>query len=136
MLFLIKNDSKHYAYDSSSGACIPLTSLQSKICEYIDFPPKPVCPTSVRYALAKYDVADVRRAYSFICDLYEKKLICGDNTSKAAKLLLSGECSFMSEELAKAAIEKIHEEIGSDANIVLVGSCSFSATLEEIIKKQ
>lgn len=136
MLLFIKNDSKHYAYDTSSGACIPLTSLQSKICEYIDLPPKPICPTSVRYALAKYDVADVRRAYSFIYGLYEKKLICGkDVAAETAKLLLSGEYSFVSEELARAAIEKVYECMGSDTKIALVGSCSFAAVLEEIIKK-
>lgn len=134
MLFLIKNDSKKYAYDSVSGACIPLTSLQSKIYENIDFPLKPVCPTSIRYALAKYDAGDVRRAYSFIYGLYEKNLINDSGDKENASLLLCGEYSFPSEELAKTAINEIYEKFGQNAKISFCGTCGFASKLENIIK--
>ncbi len=92
MITFLEKENKKYLYDSASGACVPLSSLQFKVAELLDFPLKPVCPTSVRYSLAKYESSDVKRAYAFLYDLFEKGIIGGESAEK--KILTEGQYAF------------------------------------------
>lgn len=69
MLILFRHNAKKYAYDTASGALIPLTALAKRMLEAIEPPLGAVCPTALRYELAKYDSADVEETYA---ELYDK----------------------------------------------------------------
>ena len=69
MLILFRHNAKKYAYDTVSGALVPLTALAKRMLEAIEPPLGAVCPTALRYELAKYDSADVEETYA---DIYEK----------------------------------------------------------------
>ena len=69
MLVLFRHNAKKYAYDTVGGSLTPLTALQYRMLEALEPPMPPVCPTALRYELAKYDAADVEEAYD---ELYEK----------------------------------------------------------------
>ena len=69
MLILFRHNAKKYAYDTVAGSITPLTALAWRMLEAAEPPLTPVCPTALRYELAKYDSADVEEAYA---ELYEK----------------------------------------------------------------
>ena len=69
MLILFKHGPKKYAYDTVSGSLTPLTALAKRMLEATEVPMPPVCPTALRYELAKYDSADVEETYE---ELYQK----------------------------------------------------------------
>ena len=131
MLILLKHDTKKYAYDTKSGAAVPLSSLQYKVAENVDLPLKPVCPTTLRYQLAKYDSGDVKRAYDYIFRLYESKII-NEETGTPVNLLLSGEHSIASAELAKVIIEAVRERIG-DVKIDIIGESDISEEIKSYL---
>ena len=133
MLILLKHDTKKYAYDTKSGAAVPLSSLQYKVAENVDLPLKPVCPTTLRYQLAKYDSADVKRAYAYLYELYESKIINEDTDDNTANLLLVGEYGVGSAELGKEMIDTIRGRMGNDTQINLIGDCDFSEEIKSYI---
>ena len=69
MLILFKHGPKKYAYDTVSGTLLPLTALAKRMLEATEVPMPPVCPTALRYELAKYDSADVEETYD---ELYRR----------------------------------------------------------------
>ena len=69
MLVLFRHNAKKYAYDTVSGSLTVLTALEYRMLEAIQPPMPPVCPTALRYELAKFDSADVEYAYD---GLFEK----------------------------------------------------------------
>ncbi len=69
MLILFRHNAKKYAYDTASGALVTLTALGRRMLEALTPPMGSVCPTALRYELAKYDSADVEETYAM---LYEK----------------------------------------------------------------
>ena len=69
MLILFRHNAKKIAYDTVSGSLTPLSALTWRMLEAAQPPLGPVCPTALRYELAKYDSADVEEAYDA---LYEK----------------------------------------------------------------
>ena len=75
MLYTLKYAGKKYAYDSASGALIQLNALQFKMLGAILPPLTTVCPTSLRYELAKFDSMDVEEAYDYIYSLFKDGLI-------------------------------------------------------------
>ena len=132
MLILLKHDAKKYAYDTKSGAAVCLSSLQYKVAENIDFPLSPVCPTALRYQLAKYDSNDVKKAYSYLYELYKAKTI-GEEDDSVANILLEGEYAVFSAELGKAIIDAVRERRGNDTQINLIGYCDFSEEIKSYI---
>lgn len=52
------------------GENIALTSVEKKMLVKIDLPLDEVCPTSLRYEMAKYDSELVKSAYAKIYKLY------------------------------------------------------------------
>lgn len=69
MLVLFRHNAKKYAYDTVCGSLTVLTALEYRVLEAMQPPMPPVCPTALRYELAKYDSADVEYAYD---GLFEK----------------------------------------------------------------
>ena len=69
MLILFRHNAKKYAYDTVCGSLSVLTALEHRMLEAITPPMSPICPTALRYELAKYDSADVEENYDA---LYEK----------------------------------------------------------------
>ena len=121
MLYTLKSSGKKYAYDSGSGAVIQLNALQFKMLGAILPPLTSVCPTSLRYELAKFDSMDVEEAYEYIyslaCDglIYKEsegtvKIITeGDNA--CSDLALAGELIALA--FADAAKEFKFEIVGN-----------------------
>lgn len=57
------------------GQSLPLTSLQKKMLPVLLLPMDKVCPTALRYALAKYDAGAVAEAYEGLYQLFEQDLL-------------------------------------------------------------
>lgn len=69
MLILFRHNARKYAYDTVCGSLTVLTALEYRMLEAIQLPMAPICPTTLRYELAKFDSADVEDAYD---GLYQK----------------------------------------------------------------
>lgn len=101
MLYTLRSSGKKYAYDSASGAVIQLNALQFKMLGAIIPPLTAVCPTSLRYELAKFDSMDVEETYESIyalaCDglLYKEDdgviRISTEGENACADVALAGE---------------------------------------------
>lgn len=128
MIILFKHDTKKYVYDSASGALIPLSALQYKVAENIDFPMTSFCPTALRYQLAKYDANDVKQAYSYLYALYSDGII--GKESDGASMLLEGEFSVPTKELACAVVSELRSLGISADEISLSGSCDFADAIK------
>ncbi len=57
------------------GKNLSLTALQKKMLPALTLPLSEDCPTSLRYALAKYDASAVAEAYEALYELYQKDLL-------------------------------------------------------------
>lgn len=124
MLYTLKSSGKKYAYDSTSGAVIQLNALQFKMLGAIVPPLTQVCPTSLRYELAKFDSMDVEEAYEYIyslsCDglIYKeddgKVRIVTEGENACADLALAGELIALA--FADAPAEFGFEVIGNALN--------------------
>lgn len=73
MLILFRHNAKKYAYDTVCGALHTVTALEYRMLEAIQLPMNPICPTALRYELAKYDSEDVADCY----DALYKKAVDG-----------------------------------------------------------
>jgi hypothetical protein len=69
MLALFRYNGKKYTWDTVSGALSTVSGLQYRMLEAISPPMEPVCPTALRYELAKFSSDAVEQAYD---ELYEK----------------------------------------------------------------
>ena len=130
MLILFKHETKKYAYDTCSGAVIPLSSLQYKVAENIELPMAKLCPTALRYQLAKYDANDVRQAYSFLYSLYSEGLI--SEKTDGIKLRLEGDYSLTYFELGATVIGEIRA-LGISQEIEFIGHSPILEKLKTII---
>ena len=75
MIHYWKSGKQKLVYDTASGAIIPLTSLEYKMVQAILPPLSPLCPSSLRYELAKFDSADVEEAYDRIYCLFQDGIL-------------------------------------------------------------
>lgn len=91
MLHYWKSGKQKIAYDTASGAIVPLTSLEYKMIQAITPPLAPLCPSSLRYELAKYDSADVEEAYTRIYDLFSHGVIFSDAAVSRPRIRIGGE---------------------------------------------
>lgn len=57
------------------GADITLSALQRKMLPALTLPMSEECPTSLRYALAKFDAGAVAEAYQKLYELFDKDLL-------------------------------------------------------------
>ena len=64
MLYTYKLGSKHIAFDSDKLKIFALSELEWQISDFVKDDMPPVCPSALRYALAKYDSAAIDAAYA------------------------------------------------------------------------
>ena len=82
MLHCWKSGKQKLVYDTASGAIVSLTSLEYKMIQAITPPLSPLCPSSLRYELAKYDSADVEEAYEHIYALSHTGILFAEDIGK------------------------------------------------------
>ena len=97
MVHIFKTNGRKIAYDTTSGAFVGLSSLANKMMGALTAPLPPVCPTSLRYELAKYDSGDVSETYKQLYRLFEEGLLFCEEKDGAC-ILLEGEYAPKSEE--------------------------------------
>ena len=108
MLHYWKSGKKKVAYDTVSGAVIPMTSLEYKMIQAITPPLSPMCPSSLRYELAKFDSADVEEAYSRIYGLFVHGILFGASDNPVPKICIGGEYGLNdADELAREVISRL-----------------------------
>jgi hypothetical protein len=90
MLYYWKSGKKKIAYDTVSGAVISLTSLEYKMIQAITPPLSPLCPSSLRYELAKFDSADVEEAYGNLYELFSRGILWGVSADSMPKICIGG----------------------------------------------
>ncbi|MBR6727056.1 MAG: hypothetical protein IKM08_02580 [Clostridia bacterium] len=69
MLVLFRHNGRKYAWDTVAGSLSALSALELRMLEALTPPMTPVCPTALRYELAKYSSDAVEESYDA---LYEK----------------------------------------------------------------
>ena len=111
MLHCWKSGKQKIAYDTASGAVISLTSLKYKMLQAITPPLSPMCPSSLRYELAKFDSADVEEAYTEIYALYTRGILFAQADNASAKICIGGEYGLHdADDLAKEVLSKLGNE--------------------------
>ncbi len=105
MVYTLKFAGKKYAYDSATGATVALPSLLYKMVEALEPPLATLCPTSLRYELAKYDSNDVSNAYDCILEYAENGLLYGEEDG-VIRLMCEGEYAPANEQLATELLTK------------------------------
>ncbi len=99
MLYTVKNEGKKYAYDSASGAVLPLNNLKFKMLNAIIPPISQASLTSLRYELAKFDSGEVSDAFDEILALAKDGVLYAAEDA-TVRLRASGEYACESESLA------------------------------------
>ncbi len=121
MIYTLKFEGKKYAYDSATGATIALTSLPFKMVEALEPPLEPLCPTSLRYELAKFDSNDVSEAYEVILKYAEEGALYGEEDG-TVRLMCDGEYAPISEQLAIELLTQAFADCGSTIRFVAIGT--------------
>lgn len=121
MLYTLKSAGKKYAYDSTSGAVIQLNALQFKMLGAIVPPLTPVCPTSLRYELAKFDSMDVEEAYEYIYSLSRDGLLYKEDDGKV-RIITEGENACADTALAGELIALAFADTPAEFNFEVIGS--------------
>lgn len=83
MLHIFKLNGHRTAYDCSQRKAYPLSALAMKILDTVTPPLTPDCPSSLRYALAKFDSHDLADAYAEVYALYEAGLLFSEGNAEA-----------------------------------------------------
>ena len=121
MLYTVRSAGKKYAYDSASGAVIQLNALQFKMLGAIVPPLTAVCPTSLRYELAKFDSMDVEEAYGQIYELATSGLIYNEDDGKI-RIATEGENACTDTALAGELIALAFANAPAEFSFEVVGS--------------
>ena len=133
MLYTVKIPGKKLAYDSASGAVIRTSALEYKMIGALDAPLVPVCQTSLRYELAKFDSETVSEAYEKLYGLQEKGILFAKENG-AVNLRLDGEFSPDDDEEIDALLSAASE--CKEKKLLLVGgNKSRAEKVREIAKK-
>jgi hypothetical protein len=78
---------KRYLYDTVCGGICEVSRLQKEMLPYVQKLERPipdVCPTALRYSLAKYEVSAINEAYDSLLDMIRSGLITIDDEGRAA----------------------------------------------------
>lgn len=70
MLITIPTRRRPCLWNPADGSLTRLSELEAAILAEVKTPTAPACPTSVRYAVAKYDSAEVDEAYADLRALF------------------------------------------------------------------
>ncbi len=120
MIYTLKFEGKKYAYDTASGAVVPLASLPFKMVEALEGPLEPLCPTSLRYELAKYDSMDVSEAYDAILEYAENDLLYVHDDG-VIRLMSDGEYAPIGDRLATELLTLAFAACDKDICFVALG---------------
>lgn len=90
MLHYWKSGKQKIVYDTASGAVISVTSLEYKMIQAITPPLAPLCPSSLRYELAKFDSADVEEAYETLYHLYTQGVLFASHRDEQPRICIGG----------------------------------------------
>lgn len=134
MLYTLKFSGKKYAYDCVSGAVIQLNSLQLKMLGAICPPLTAVCPTSLRYELAKFDSLDVEETYEYIYSLAKDGLIYKNDDGKI-KIITDGKNACPDVTIAYELIALALADAPKEFEFEIMGS-EFSTEIEEFVKQE
>lgn len=131
MLHIFKLNGHHAAYDCTRRTFYPISALAMKILPGLEPPLTPDCPSSLRYAYAKYDSHDLSDAYAELYSLYEAGLLFAENKETAAApavvyhtLCTSAAAAKQKIETAAAAGHTHLRVILTDASPCLISSLS------------
>lgn len=127
MVHIFKVSGKKIAFDSASGAFVSLTALANKMMGALTAPLSPVCPTSLRYELAKYDSEDVSDTYDRLYSLQEQGILFA--SCDEAKLMLEGEYAAENDDEIAEALKAIKSE--GKAGVSFIGQ---SESAEKLAK--
>lgn len=75
MNHIYKINGRRVVLDCTHGIAYPISSLAQKITEAVAPPLTAECPTSLRYAFAKYDSRDLSAAYTEVYELYRRGIL-------------------------------------------------------------
>ena len=120
MVYTLKLEGKKYAYDTASGAVVTLPSLPFKMVEALEPPIEPVCPTSLRYELAKYDFSDVEAAYDTILEYAESGLLYKEDDG-VIRIMTDGEYACPSERIATELLTKAFSTGSASVSFEAIG---------------
>lgn len=84
--YFIENG-KRYLYDTVCGGICEVSRLQKEMLPYVQQLERPLpdlCPTTLRYSLAKYEVSAINEAYDSIMELIADGMITVDDEGRAA----------------------------------------------------
>jgi len=132
MLHIFKLNGHRTAYDCATRTAYPLSSLAMKILDTVTPPLTPDCPSSLRYALAKYDSHDLADAYAEIYALYKAGLLFSETSAEAE---MPAELYAVIESSAGAVKEKIESAAAAGFTKMIVtvkdGCPCLAASLSE-----
>lgn len=121
MVYTLKFEGKKYAYDSAAGTTVTLPSLPFKMVEALEPPLEPLCPTSLRYELAKYDSRDVEEAYDSILE-YAADGILYKEDDGVVRMIAEGEYACGNDRLATELLTKAFSAQGQEIRFEAVGA--------------
>ncbi len=126
MLYTLKFSGKKYAYDSTSGAVVLTNALQFKMFGAIVPPLTKVCPTSLRYELAKFDSMDVEEAYDYIYSLAEEGILYKEDDGKI-RIATEGENACADPALAGELIALAFADAPAEFEFEVIGNTNADA---------
>lgn len=90
---------KRFMYDLSSGEVFEYSRLEKELIPFMQRLQKPlpaVCPSGLRYSLAKYEVSEIYESYDRLLSLINtKKLIFTSPTEIQSSVMLNAACADM-----------------------------------------
>lgn len=132
MLHIFKLNGHRTAYDCATRTAYPLSSLAMKMLDTVTPPLTPDCPSSLRYALAKYDSHDLADAYAEIYALYKAGLLFSETPAESE---MPAELYAVIESSAGAVKEKIESAAAAGFTKMIVtvkdGCSCLAASLSE-----
>ncbi len=152
MVHTFKIGGHRIAYDSVSGYMLPLSELTYKMLDYITLPMPEECSSALRYDLAKFDSADIRKEYNRVYELYrEGKLFAQDNEENGdyngavimlGETVVNRDCSGLMETVEKLAEEnkdctlRIKSATAADSAFSAVDVAKLDKLFTELAKLQ
>ena len=126
MICTFRFEGKKYAYDSASGSIMQPNALEYKMLGAIVPPLTRVCPTSLRYELAKFDSLDVEETYDGIFLLSEKGVLYAEDDG-VIRIKTDGEFGFSSTALMAAALNEAFSKIEGNIRFEAKGALADQA---------
>lgn len=136
MVHSFKFGGQRIAYDSVSGAVIPLSELAFKMLDYIELPMQKDCPSALRYDLAKFDSAAISDTYDEMYALYREGKLFADNAAEhpdavEGAALAVGEMLVTHGNLRLLDPAKEMADAGKDVTIAVVSAPDAASALTE-----